>query len=128
MLHQEDKGGLLDQKIFTAGLCLLLQRLKVVPCDIFLSSGNSLVSTLTAGPALTVRHREVDGITDRCSSCLTSVHPWCLHLNALLVGRQKDMAQVPESVNRPELQQQRVVPITSQGYSLPLEDGGPRWV
>lgn len=121
----------MDQEIFTAGFCLL-QRLKVVLCDLFffffLSPGNSPMSTLPVGPALTVRHREVDRITDGCSSCLTSIHPWCLHLDALLVGRQEDMAQVPESANGPELQQQRVVSITSQGYSLSLEDGGPRWV
>lgn len=93
----------------------------------------SLKTTLLSSPlsvfrSLTVRHREVDGVTDGRSPCLTSIHPWCLHLNALLVGRQEDMAQIPESANGPELEQKRVVSITAQSYSLALEDCSPRWV
>jgi hypothetical protein len=77
---------------------------------------------------LTIRYRELDGVTDRCSPCLASIHPWGLYLDALLVGGQEEVAQIPESVDGPELQEQRVVSITSQGYTLPLEDCGPRWV
>lgn len=38
------------------------------------------------------------------------------------------MAQIPESANGSKLQEQRVVPITPQGYLFPFEDCGPGWV
>lgn len=78
--------------------------------------------------SLTIGYREMDGITDRGSPCLASIYSWCLHLNALLVGGQEEVTQVPEGVDRPEFQQQRMVSITAQGHPLPLEDRSPRWV
>lgn len=74
---------------------------------------------------LTIGNRQVDGVTDGRPPGLASIHAWCLHLDALLVRGQKQVAQIPESADGPKLQQRRVVPITSQGHPLPLEDCGP---